>query len=262
MTWAARRKTFIVFLIIIFIVLPILYLGYIKIKPEASCFDRRRNGTETGIDCGGACQLYCPYERKDIVVIFSRAQKVVDGLYNVIALIENKNTDALAPYVKYKFKIYDERNIPVAVREGYTYINPNTRQAIFEGGVNTGRHNVGRVVFEFEQPITWLRTDLGSYVLPISVSEPDYKVFEGKPALNFVLQNTSFDEIPKGNSIVIAYDNKNNAVGFSSTILDKLPGSERQVVVFSWPYVFSKDNLRFELYNQVDLSRYNNKDKK
>lgn len=259
MTWAGKRKTLISSFLIVFVVFPILYFAFIKIKPTPTCTDRRKNGTETGIDCGGSCQLFCPYERKDIVVIFSRAQKIVDGLYNVVALVENKNVDALSPYVRYKFKLYDDHNIPIAVREGYTYINPNIRQAIFESGIDVGRHNVGRVVFEIEKPITWLRTDMGSYVLPLSISEPDYKISDEKPILNYLLQNNSFEKIPKGTAVVIAYDTNNNAIGFSKTIIDELKPSEKQIIVFSWPYVFSKDNLRFELYPQVDLSQYNNK---
>lgn len=255
MTWSGRRKFLISFFIVVFVVLPFLYVVYINIKPESNCFDRRKNGDENGIDCGGSCQLYCPYERRDIVVVFSRAQKITDGLYNVVALVENKNTDALSPIIKYKFKLYDEFNIPIAVRDGYTYINPNTRQAIFEGAVNTGSRDVARVVFEFEKPITWLKTDMGSFVLPISVGSPDYEVFDDKPSVRFVLQNTSFESTPKGNSVVIAYDKDNNAVGFSSTILDEMEPNSRQVVVFSWPYIFSQDVLRFELYNQVDIGK-------
>lgn len=258
MTWAGKRKIFIILILFVFIVLPIFYFLYINLKPETNCFDKRKNGNESGIDCGGECQLYCPYERRDIVVILSRAQKITDGLYNTVALVENKNTDALSPLISYKFKLYDEFNIPIAVREGYTYINPNTRQAIFEGAINTGSRDVARVVFEFQKPITWLRTDKGSFVLPIDVGIPDYKIFEDKPSLSFVLQNNSFNSIPKGQSIVIAYDKENNAVGFSSTILDEMEPNGRQVVVFSWPYVFSQDSLRFELYNQINLSNLDN----
>lgn len=258
MTWSGKRKILIILILVAFLIIPAFYFLYINLKPESNCFDRRRNGDETGIDCGGSCQLYCPYEKRDTVVIFSRAQKITDGLYNTVALIENKNTDALSPFVSYKFKLYDEFNIPIAVREGSTYINPNTRQAVFEGAINTGSRDVARVVFEFQKPITWLKTDLGSFVLPIDVGIPDYKVFEDKPSLNFVLQNDSFDIIPKGQSVVIAYDKENNAVGFSSTILDEMGPNDRQVVVFSWPYVFSQDSLRFELYNQINLSKINN----
>jgi hypothetical protein len=238
------------------------YFLYTKVKPVPNCFDRRKNGDEAGIDCGGKCQLYCPYQKKDVVVIFARPQKVADGLYNVVALVENKNVDAFSPIVQYKFKLYDEHNIPVATREGSTYINPNTRQVIFEGGINVGKHEVGRVVIEFPKSTTWLHTDLGSYVLPLSVSEPNYRVLNDKPMLNYTLENTGYDNIPQGNSVVLVYDKDNNAVAFSSTVMDKMPPSNKQVVVFSWPRVLGVGPFRFELYNQVDLTKYQNKDLK
>ena len=76
-------------LLIFLVVLPLVYFAFTKIKPMPNCFDRRKNGNEVGIDCGGACVLQCPYTKKDVVVIFARAQKVADGLYNAIALVEN-----------------------------------------------------------------------------------------------------------------------------------------------------------------------------
>lgn len=256
MEWATRRKFIINALIVIFVFLPLGYVIYSKIKASPDCFDRRKNGLETGIDCGGKCQLYCPYEKKDIVVIFARGQKVADGLYNVVALIENKNTDAFSPMMAYRFKLYDEHNIPVAIRDGYTYINPNTRQAIFEGGVNVGKHEVGRVVFEYTKPITWLHTNLGSYVLPLATGEPNYRVLNNKPMLNYVLENKNYDTIPAGTSTVIIYDKENNAVAFSNTIMDQMESFGKQIVVFSWPQVFGPGPFRFELYNQVNLTKF------
>lgn len=257
MEWASKRKLTISSLIFIVVFVPLGFLVYSKIKSLPNCFDRRKNGSELGIDCGGKCDLYCPYQRKDIVVVFARPQKVADGLYNVLALVENKNIDALAPVMSYRFKLYDEHNIPIAVRDGQTHINPNTRQAIFEGGVNVGKHSVGRVVFEFTKPVTWLRTDLGSYVLPVNTSEPDYKVSNGKPMLNYVLENTKYDPVSKGVSTVIVYDNENNAVAFSNTIMDKMESFGKQTIVFSWPNTFGLGPFRFELYNQINLSEYN-----
>lgn len=259
MTWAGKRKLIINLLIIFLVFLPLVYLIYSKVKPVPDCFDRRKNGDEVGIDCGGKCQLYCPYQKKDVVVIFARPQRVADGLYNAVALIENKNTDAFAPMVKYRFKLYDEYNIPIATRDGTTYINPNTRQAIFEGGINVGRHEVGRVVVEFTKPITWLSTDLGSYVLPLTISEPNYRVLNEKPMLNYTLENSGYDNIPQGNSVVLVYDKDNNAVAFSSTIMDKMSPGSKQVIVFSWPGSFGAGPFRFELYNQVDLTKYQDK---
>lgn len=256
MTWAGKRKLIVNLLLIFLVVLPMGYLLYTKVKPVPDCFDRRKNGNEVGIDCGGSCQLYCPYEKKDLVVVFSRAQKITDGLYNVVALVENKNTDAFSPIIQYKFKLYDEHNIPIAIRDGQTYINPNTRQVVFEGGVNVGRHEVGRVVFEFTKPIVWLHTDLGSYVLPINSGEPNYRFLNEKPMLNYVLENTGYETIPSGNSTVVVYDTDNNAIAFSNTIMDQMKSFEKQQIVFSWPKTFGPGPFRFELYNQVDLGKY------
>ncbi|OGI72245.1 hypothetical protein A3J61_02035 [Candidatus Nomurabacteria bacterium RIFCSPHIGHO2_02_FULL_38_15] len=246
-------------LLIFLVVLPLVYFAFTKIKPMPNCFDRRKNGNEVGIDCGGACVLQCPYTKKDVVVIFARAQKVADGLYNAIALVENKNTDAFAQSVSYTFKLYDEHNIPVAIRNGQTYINPNTRQVIFKGGINVGKHEVGRVVVEFTKPITWFSTSLGSYVLPLAVSESNYRVINDKPMLNYTLENTGYDTIPAGNSVVVVYDSENNATAFSSTIMDSLKPFEKQIVVFSWPSIFKNGPFRFELYNQVNLAEFKNK---
>lgn len=253
MTWSGRRKLIINLLLIFLVFLPLTYFLYTKIVPKPTCFDGRKNGLETGVDCGGACQLYCPYERKDPVIVFARAQKIVDGFYNVIALIENKNVDAMAPIVSYKFKLYDEKNVPIATREGTTFINPNTEQAIFEPAINVGQHGVARVVFEFTNQVSWFKTDLGSYVLPVTTSQPNYKIINDKPTLSYVLENKTYTSVKGGQAIVVAYDKDNNAVGFSGTVLDPFLPSSQQTIVFSWPTIFGQ-NLRFQLFKQVNLT--------
>ena len=145
--WSRRRKRIIlvlVFFVLIFLIgLPIFLLSY----RAPTCFDSKQNGNETGIDCGGSCQLLCTTESLPLVLKGDpRVLKISNYTFELVAVVENANPNAEIYKAGYTFKLYDNESvIPVATIEGETYVPKGSTFALFEGpfdleaGVNPTR---------------------------------------------------------------------------------------------------------------------------
>src|SRR5262245_42578779 len=134
MSWASRRRaTYTTGAIVFFVILlggPLVY-WYLKI-PE-TCSDGIKNGDETAVDKGGSCPLLDERLLSPHAILWARQFSVRDGSYNVIAYVENPNENAGVKVAPYRFRLYDDRNILVAEREGAGFIMPGTVTPIFEG---------------------------------------------------------------------------------------------------------------------------------
>lgn len=79
MTWAFRRQMLYAGGVIILL----LGLGFLFLRPyfvkAPSCMDNKKNGTETGIDCGGSCTLACLNQVDPIAILWARSFRVVPG---------------------------------------------------------------------------------------------------------------------------------------------------------------------------------------
>src|SRR3989344_5518059 len=71
----------------------------------ATCFDGLQNGQEIGLDCGGGCVRICAFTVTPPEIVWSESFKIIDGQYNAVAYIENKNAVAASPALAYKFKL-------------------------------------------------------------------------------------------------------------------------------------------------------------
>src|SRR3989344_7966424 len=92
--WSIRRKriilSIIVLAIVVFVGAPIFLLFY----RAPTCFDGKWNGDETGIDCGRSCQLLCTAESLPLLLKGDpRVFKIADNIFEIVALIENPNTN-------------------------------------------------------------------------------------------------------------------------------------------------------------------------
>jgi hypothetical protein len=124
MSWGTRKRNFIllIFFVIVFLVLAIA--AFLVFYEEPTCFDKKQNGNETGIDCGGNCDLLCNTATVDPIIHWVRYFKIAEGLYSVIAYVENQNTNAAVKNVPYSFKLYDNLGVKLAEKNGLVNLNP------------------------------------------------------------------------------------------------------------------------------------------
>lgn len=253
MTWAFKRQVFYVVVLVLFLVV----FGFLIISPSfrkaPSCTDKKQNGDETGIDCGGSCARACLSQVDEISVLWARSFRVVPGRYNAVAYLENHNKNTAINSIKYRFRFADANNIYIGKREGSTFVPPAGKFAIFEPGIDIGNSIPVYTTFEFTQVPEW------TTVSPEKISQLEVLVSNitlvnenTGPRLSATIKNNSFFVIPKMNIVAILYDANRNAVSASSTYLGMLAGEESREVNFIWPEPLSSKIIAKEiipLYN-------------
>ena len=136
-SWSAKRR--LLYLGILFGILAVIlsFPIYSWLDRPESCFDNRKNQDELEVDCGGVCSKLCASQVADLSVLWSRALKVSDGLYDAVALVENPNAHGGVRSMSYTFTVFDSKGIILTERTGETFVNPSDTFLIFEGHIRT-----------------------------------------------------------------------------------------------------------------------------
>jgi hypothetical protein len=238
--WAQRRKRIILSLIfgtlIILVGLPVFFFFY----RSPSCSDGRKNGDETGIDCGGTCQKLCP---ADTLPIISKGDaqvfKVGSTTFAVAVQAENPNINSEILRAQYLFKIYEASStVPIKLIEGDTYVPKAGKFAVFEGPFELGESMPTRATFEWkEKSIIW---NTNRNPLPALVVEDKFLINEdSEPRLTAEIYNQGLDKVSNIELTAIISDQMGNMIGASKTFIDSLEKDERQPAIFTWPQSFS-----------------------
>ena len=251
--WSRRRKRIIlvlVFFVLIFLIgLPIFLLSY----RAPTCFDSKQNGNETGIDCGGSCQLLCTTESLPLVLKGDpRVLKISNYTFELVAVVENANPNAEIYKAGYTFKLYDNESvIPVATIEGETYVPKGSTFALFEGPFDLEAGvNPTRATLEWkEKSLIWKRNILPVPELKaknLSLSRTDTN-----PRLDAVVENASLENVSNIDLVALLSDGTGNIFAASKTFLDTLPVGGSAPVVFNWPRPFDKEVLNIDIVIRI-----------
>jgi len=243
-SWGNQRRTKIIFVFFLIVAIIIVVILFSLTRVDPTCFDGKDNNGEFGVDCGGPCLLLCENQTITPIINWVRYFEIIPGFYNTVAMIENKNVDAEAKNVGYRFELYDQHNALIAKRTGTINIRPKEIIPIVEHNVNTGKLKATRVAFFLEDTI-WTKSDIKERVLIIK-NEQDYEV-DGLPRISAVLFNSSFYPVKDISVIVVAYDDENNAITTSSTVVDIINPNSSKDLIFTWPNKLEKDIASFEI---------------
>ena len=236
MTWAHKRQTFYILILILFVAVLGFLIIYPKLNKPPTCSDGKQNGQETGVDCGGICVRACLSQVENISVIWARAFKVVPGRYNAVAYIVNNNKNTAVRKINYKFRFADADNVYIGKREGSTFIPPSGTFAVFEPGIDIGNSIPVYVNFEFTQMPDWLLVP-EEKISQLKVLVSDIKLMDEttSPRLSATIKNNSLFTIPDVNVIAILYDASGNAISTSRTYLNQMAPLQNADINFTWP---------------------------
>ena len=243
-TWSTERKyayffAFIVVLVIL-VGIPVFLLFY----KAPTCFDNVQNGNERGIDCGGSCSRLCPADFSAPRILWSYSTRVLPGVYNSLAYIQNPNNSVQAASLSYEFKIYDDQGILIARRNGTTFVPAGQKFAVFEPSIETGNRIPARTTFEFTGTPNWVPGTILSkiHVLDTTLNQGD------KPSAEVKVENASVDEsFSNISAFIILYDKDDNRVSFSKTVIDSLAPTEKTSIYYTWPESFAANIVRTEV---------------
>jgi hypothetical protein len=249
MSWARKRKLLyfsgITVFVLVFIVLPIVWIFY----KAPTCFDGKQNQDELGVDCGGVCSLLCPSQYIPLNVLWSRFSKVNDGVYNVLAYVENPNVGASANNLNYVFKLYDSKGILLKERVGQTFVPPGATVALFEPDLQTGNLIPQRVEFSFTSGAVWIKQN--SIETGLSISQAVISREDTAPRLSATVTNKTIDQIKNIEAVAIIYNAEGNTISFSRTIIDSITGKKSVIINFNWPKPFNDTYARNEILLRI-----------
>lgn len=241
MTWALKRQILYILVLVIFFGGLAFLIIYPKVNKDPTCTDSKQNGTETGVDCGGACKNACINQVDDVSVLWSRIFKIVPGRYNAVAYLVNHNKNTAITKINYRFRFADENNVYIGKRDGSTYVPASQSFAVFEPAIDMGNSIPVYVTFEFTEVPKWVFVPQEKMDdVKVLVSNINFMDGDTKPKLSANIKNSSLFLVPDINIIAILYDSLGNAVSASRTYLDKLNPEEGAEINFTWPEPFDK----------------------
>lgn len=245
MSWGSRKRNFILLIFFVIVFLVVAIAAFLIFYKEPTCFDNQQNGVETGVDCGGTCDLLCNTATIDPIVHWVRYFKLTKGLYSAIAYVENQNTSAAVKNLPYSFKLYDKDGVILVEKTGRVNLNPRQIIPIAQTGLSTGELEPVRASFDFIDKIIWQKEEQKDPVLVIKDEQivPDKEVQK----ITAEVFNSSLEDVQNVTFVVIVYDKNNNAIASSSTVVEEIRGSESTTVLFTWPTNFSDQISRFEI---------------
>ncbi len=243
-SWATKRKYgyffALVILVLLFVGVPAFYLLY----TPPTCFDGKQNGEERGVDCGGACVKLCLADFASPRVLWSYSMKIVPGVYNALAYVQNPNQSVQAGSVSYQFKMYDFEGILVAQRSGSAYIPAGQRLAIFEGGIQTGVRVPTKTTFEFTSEPDWRAGTAFTSMKTLSIDLATGTSPRAEARVQNESANMTFSNV---NVYIVLYNKDDNRVAFSKTVISQIGPTETQTLYFTWPEAFAEDIVRSEV---------------
>ena len=234
-SWSARRQ--LLYLLIPFgftiVIGYFLYSTYIYHAP--SCFDGVKNGTETGVDCGGSCSLICSSDTLSPVVLWSKSFNVTGTVWNAVAYVQNPNITSTAHTVSYRFDLYDIDNHPIVSRTGSIDIPKNKTFTVFESGIIASA-SVKRTEFSFTSSPIWIQDTTKDPLF--SITHNPIENASTSPKITGTVINQSLQTILPMELVVLILDGQGNALGASKTVTDTLPKGKSTPFVFTWPKPF------------------------
>jgi hypothetical protein len=237
MTWANRRKLFIVLLFILAAIPFVAYVTYPFLTVEPTCSDGVQNADENGIDCGGACQYLCKESLAPLSVDFARPIQLRPGVYSAVAYVTNANPYAYVSSLSYSLELYDANNTFITERKGTTYILPGRTTAIVETQLETGLLTPSRAHMVIDAAP--LMQDIRRFNHTIlTVSDKQLKSETSLPKLEAVITNASLEKVSQIEVAAVIFDVSGNVKAVSKTVVKSIDGESSQRVVFTWPDSF------------------------
>ncbi len=252
-TWSSRRQLLYgsIFSMIVLAIVGIPAYLYFFDKPE-TCMDQKQNQNETGIDCGGVCVRACVADvLPEPIQLWARAFKVAGGVHNLVAYVQNANVNYVANPAEYVFKIYDKENVLIGLKTGRSAVPPVKSFPIFEQSVDVGQREVGKVQFEFTEPLVWNRS--ASTRPELAVSEPRLKNASSSPRIDAELVNNTLVRYEKIEVIAIVYGGGDNAIASSRTVVPVLGSQSQADLVFTWPLPFTEAVTKIDIIPKLPI---------
>lgn len=237
LTWSTKHKLLYLGVFFVFIAFLVALPSFLIFYKAPTCFDGKQNQGEKGVDCSGPCSLLCASETLNPIILWQRSFKVVPGVYNAIAAIENPNFNSEVAVIPYIFRLYDADNTVIVERTGRTFIEPKKIFHIFESTILTGNRIPVRTTFDFGEPFVWRKAE--PIELPVAVIDARLIDPMGVPKVTATLENRGLTPLSRLEAVIVLFDEEGNAFAASRTVVDSINKSSSVPLVFTWREPFT-----------------------
>jgi Mg-chelatase subunit ChlD len=251
--WASRRRAIYLGALVLILSSVSFAIFWKYWYSTPTCFDKSKNGDETGIDCGGSCTLICSSDVMVPIVRWDpRLFEVFPGTWSTIIYVENPNINIDATYVPYSFKIYDGDNKVLVERKGATILPKNKTVGIFEGSIAIPEAvRPKRAIFELGNNIVWKKNE--TPIPDITITNSPVLRLDSAPRVEANVKNNGTKEIKNIELVVAIFDGADNVIAASRTFVEDLKKNEDTNIFFTWPKPFELGSKVCEKSSDVAL---------
>ena len=240
MSWAARRKFFILLAIggIVAAFVAIVFIATLYKAP--SCADTVQNQGEAGIDCGGPCPYLCVAGEQPPTVLFTQSfTDVTTGRTVVVASVENKNMKAAAKNVPYHMTLYGTNQTLIQSVSGTLDLPPGAKTTVFIPSIASGKQRVTNSFLDIDTAsVKWVAMTSDPRVVPGVLSIVRGGTADA-PRVDATLINSTPRPLTNVQVIVLVRDARLNVIATSGTVLPMIPAQGSAIATFTWNVPFN-----------------------
>jgi len=241
MSWAAQRRFFILLIIGLAVVAFLAMVFIASFYKTPSCADGVANQEENGIDCGGPCKYLCAELQQPPTVLFTKVLDNGAGRTDVIALVENKNTNAGAKNVPYSITLYGADQLFIQKIDGSFDLPPGATEPIFVSGVDAqgGEQKIVSAFLDIPASAPkWFAVTAAQRVVPTVVRATQTGT-ELAPRIEAILANSSGYPLVNVRAIVLVYNAQRDVIAASETVVPTISAQGQSTALFTWNSSFS-----------------------
>jgi hypothetical protein len=229
--WEFKRKLLYALSVCIIIATFVVYFMRGVLFPAPTCFDGKKNGFETDIDCGGECQMICKQDVSPLTVVWSKAVTTGKNMYDLVALVTNANIDNASKEVGYSFSVYDKEGSLITTMNGSTTAPLDGKFPIIIQNVSLQQEPANTNV---------VLADTMHYKVNESPTSPTIRVLSSKYEVSDIsrvyvtIANRKRFDIRNLPVRVLLYDEQDNMYAAGQTIIPELLREGVKEITITW----------------------------
>ncbi len=249
MNWNTRRQIIYAVAVSVLAIASFLYIFRDTFFPTPTCFDKKQNGYESGIDCGGTCSLRCNDQVTPLSVKWSKSILSAPSTYDLVALVSNKNIDNASRALGYSFLIYNEKGSIIANVTGTTTAPVDGDFPIIKQSVRLP---------EAPKEVVLQLNDTSHFIVsekptsPTLITANTYFENGSIPRVYSTIINTKRVTISNLPVRAVLYDTNNNVFAVGETIIPFLDKEESKNISFTWDFPLTQAPVVINIYPIFD----------
>ncbi|HAS00027.1 MAG: hypothetical protein US57_C0017G0002 [Candidatus Moranbacteria bacterium GW2011_GWC2_37_73] len=231
------------------------YIIYFITAPEPTCFDKKQNQAEKGIDCGGTCQP-CKedIQTQDIVIKEVAVALGGNNTYDVVAKIANPNNTLGASVLQYTFILKDAAENVIATKEGTTFILPADSKYVPELGLQAENGAVPTKVELVVGEIKWEKlNDTGKPQIGVYNKNFSESATGNGGEARGVIRNENSYNLNKIFVTIILRSENGDIIGINKTEKNTVRAKEERDFVLTWPYALTASVQNIEVDTESNV---------